>query len=98
MPYVIRTYDKPGSAALRAETRSAHLEFLTPYLPRLLAAGALLDDDGATPLGSLIVFDTEDRAEAEALAANDPYTLAGLFERVEIVRWRKVIFAGEATG
>ncbi|MEQ8662188.1 MAG: YciI family protein [Gammaproteobacteria bacterium] len=96
MPYLIRTYDKPGSADLRAATRPAHLEFLAPYLPRLLAAGALLDDDGSTPRGSLILFDSDDRAEAEALAADDPYTRAGLFERVEIVRWRKVIFAGEA--
>lgn len=95
MPYVIRTRDKPGTGALRAATRPAHLAYLEPYTARILAAGATLSDDGVQPDGSLIVFDTEDRAEAENLAANDPFTLAGLFETVEVVRWRKVFFAGE---
>ena len=94
MPFIIRAYDKPDSAALRAETRQAHLAYLAPHAPRVLAGGALLSDDGSNALGSLIIFDTEDRAEAEALAANDPYAQAGLFERVEILRWRKVLFAG----
>jgi uncharacterized protein len=95
VPYVIRTYDKPGSAELRARTRPAHLAYLLPYAPRILAAGGFLEDDGSVGTGSLIVFDTEDRAEAEKLVAEDPYTLAGLFERVEVNRWRKVFFDGE---
>ncbi len=95
MPYVIHTRDKPGSAALRATTRPAHLAYLEPFTVRILAAGATLSDDGGDATGSLIIFDTEDRAEAESLAANDPFTLAGLFASVEVVRWRKVFFAGE---
>ncbi len=94
MPFIIRAYDKPDSGALRAETRDAHLAYLAPHAPRILAGGALLSDDGSSALGSLIILDTEERAEAEALAANDPYALAGLFERVEILRWRKVLFDG----
>ncbi len=95
MPYFIRTTDKADSAALRAATRAAHLEYLTPFLPRILAGGGFLDDDGSLGGGGMILFDTELRSEAEALAAHDPYQLAGVFERVEIVRWRKVIFDGE---
>lgn len=95
MPYVILARDKAGTAELRAATRPAHLAYLEPYTARLLAAGATLADDGQTATGSLIVFDTDDRAEAERLAANDPFTLAGLFESVEIMRWRKVFLAGE---
>ncbi|MEX2481326.1 MAG: YciI family protein [Gammaproteobacteria bacterium] len=94
MPYVIRTYDKPDSAELRARTRPAHLAYLLPYAPRILAAGGFLEDDGSVGTGSLIVFDTEDRAEAEQLVAEDPYTQAGLFERVEVNRWRMVYFDG----
>lgn len=94
MPYVIRTYDKPDSAELRARTRPAHLAYLLPYAPRILAAGGFLEDDGSAGTGSLIVFDTEDRAEAERLVAEDPYTQAGLFERVEVNRWRMVYFDG----
>ena len=96
MPYLIRIYDKPDAAALRVATRPAHLEYLRPFIPRILAAGGFLDDDGTIASGGMIIFDTDSRAEAEQLAANDPYQLAGVFERVEIRRWRKVIFAGAA--
>lgn len=91
---MIRCTDRPGAVELRVATRAEHLAYLEPHLPRILAAGALLDDDGQ-PVGSLIVFDTEDRAEAEGFAAEDPYNRAGLFEAVEVTRWRKVIFDGK---
>ena len=95
MPYVIFARDKAGTAQLRAETRPAHLVYLEPYTARLLAAGATLADDGQTATGSLLVFDTDDRTEAERFAASDPFALAGLFESVEIMRWRKVFLAGQ---
>ena len=96
MAYLIRIYDKPDAAALRAATRAAHLAYLRPFIPRILAAGGFLEDDGSIGPGGMIVFDTDDRAEAEQLVAHDPYNLAGVFERVEIRRWRKVIFNGAA--
>ncbi len=95
MPYVIRTRDKRDSAALRAETRAAHLAWLEQYTPRILAAGGFLDDEGNPDGGGMIVLDTEDRAEAERLVAEDPYFKAGLFEDIEVRRWRKVFFGGE---
>lgn len=95
MPFMIFARDKPGAAARRAELRPAHLEYLTGHTARLLAAGAMLGDDGATPCGSLILVDTEDRAEAEAFVAGDPFTAGGLFAEVEIRPWRKVFFDGE---
>ena len=49
---------------------------------------------GTTPVGSLIVFDSEDRAEVDAFSAGDPFTKAGLFQTVTIYPWRKVFFAG----
>ncbi len=94
MPYMIRTYDKPDAAALRAATRAAHLDYLRPFTSRLLAAGGFLEDDGSVGRGGMILFDTDDRAEAQALIDNDPFTRAGVFERVEVLRWRKVFFDG----
>lgn len=41
-------------------------------------------------VGSLLILDFADKAEAENFAANDPYAKAGLFERVDIRPWRKV--------
>ncbi len=63
-----------------------------PFTSRLLAAGGFLEDDGSIGRGGMLIFDTEAGAEAQALIDNDPFTRAGVFERVEVLRWRKVFF------
>ena len=94
MPYAIITFDKPGSAKVRADTRDQHLVYLKENQHRLLAAGAMLQDDGGTGEGGVILLDTDVRDEAEAFIAGDPYTQAGLFEKVIVTRWRKAFFDG----
>jgi uncharacterized protein len=95
MPYAIQTKDKPGSASVRAATRAAHLEYLTARKDMLLAAGALIDDDGTGGHGGILIIDTDDRAKAERFVAEDPFTQAGLFEQVTVTRWRKAFFNKE---
>lgn len=92
MPYMIETWDKPDAQGLRDSARPAHLAFLDANAHRLLACGAKLTDDGARGIGSLYLLDTEDRAEAEAFVAADPFSAAGLFETVAVTRWRKAFF------
>ncbi len=41
--------------------------------------------------GSVVILDLESRTAAEAFAANDPYAKAGLFEKVIIQLWKKVL-------
>ncbi|MDH4175076.1 MAG: YciI family protein [Betaproteobacteria bacterium] len=92
MPYAIMTTDKPNSAELRAKMRNVHVEYLTANMEKLLAAGALTADDGTGGHGGILIVDTEDRKEAEAFIASDPFTKAGLFEKVTVSRWRKAYF------
>ena len=92
MPYAIQTVDKPGTAALRVETRPAHLEYLVRHQHLLLAAGALIDDDGTGGKGGILLIDTDGREEADRFIAEDPFTKAGLFEEVTVTRWRKAFF------
>jgi len=92
MPYAIITIDKPNSLDLRNRNRAVHLDYLTENKDKLLAAGAKCDDQGEGGYGGIIIVDTEDRAEAEAFIRNDPFTKAGLFSSVEVVRWRKAFF------
>lgn len=92
MPYAIVTQDKPDSAQIRAATRPAHLEYLTANKDKLLAAGALIEDDGTGGSGGLIIVDTDERTEAERFIAEDPFTKAGLFRKVTVTRWRKAFF------
>jgi uncharacterized protein YciI len=98
MPHVIVALDKPGSAGLRAELRPAHIEHLTRHAAKLLAAGPMLAEDGTTPMGSMIVFDSDDRAEVEAFIQSDPYTKGALFEAVTVRPWRKVFLGGQKAG
>ena len=46
MPYVIQTFDKPDHAHVRTANRAVHLDYLEKQKGKLLAAGALLNDDG----------------------------------------------------
>ena len=95
MPYAIQTTDKPGSAKLRADTRAAHLDYLTKNKHLLLAAGALIDDDGTGGNGGILIVDTDDRKAAEKFVDDDPFTRAGLFATVNVTRWRKAFFNKE---
>ncbi|MHC8508780.1 MAG: YciI family protein [Rhodospirillales bacterium] len=91
MLYALICRDKPGHAHVRAENRPAHLEYINGFSGAIWAAGPLLGDDGETMTGSLIIFDTESRADVEAFAAADPYAKAGLFEDVRIAPWKKIL-------
>lgn len=83
--------DKPDGLTLRLDTRPDHVAYLEGLnrAGKLAFAGPFLGDDGK-PTGSLVVVDVADRAEAEAVAAADPYARAGLFSAVEIKAWNWV--------
>jgi len=89
MLYALICHDKPGALALRMDNRADHLA----YVERtgvVAQAGPFLDDDGGM-IGSLIILDVADRAAAQVWADADPYAKAGLFDRVEIMAWKRVI-------
>ncbi len=90
MLYMFHCTDKAGSAEVRASNRAPHLAYLEGQADRLFAAGPLLSDDGQGMVGSLLIVDCADAADAQAFADNDPYAKAGLFESVTIRPWRRV--------
>ena len=94
MPYAIITFDKPDSFNIRTAARDEHVAYLKSNQHRLIAAGGLIEDDATGGLGSLLLVDTDDRADAEKFAADDPFTKAGLFEKTMVIRWRKAFFDG----
>lgn len=92
MPYAIQTKDKAGSAKVRADNRAAHIDYLKANQHLLLAAGALIEDDGTGASGGILIVDTDDREVAERFINDDPFTKAGLFETFTVTRWRKAFF------
>ena len=80
--------DKADHEPLRKANRDAHLAYLAATGCVTLAGPFL---DAGTMTGSLVVINVADKNTAEAWAAQDPYALAGLFAKVRIEEWKKVI-------
>ena len=87
MLFALLCTDKPDGLALRLKVRPDHLAYLDNLGNALKAAGPFTTDEGS-PIGSMVIIETADRAGAEAIAANDPYAKAGLFAAVEIKAWK----------
>ncbi|MDB5850772.1 MAG: hypothetical protein JWP29_4524 [Rhodoferax sp.] len=92
MFYLILTHDKAGAEALRDQYRADHYAYLTAHRQRILASGGLQNDAGDRFIGGMIVLQVDNRAEAEAFAADDPFARAGLFASVRIERWKPAFF------
>ncbi len=86
--YAIICTDNEGAIETRKANRDRHLAYLDAS-PIVLAGP--FQDEAEAMTGSLIVLDVATRAEAEAWAANDPYAEAGLFQKVRIEEFKKVI-------
>jgi uncharacterized protein YciI len=85
--FVLTCIDKPDSLALRMATREAHFAYARARPGMIKLGGPFLDEAGEMA-GSLIILEAEDMAAAKAFNAEDPYTLAGLFQSVEVRPWR----------
>lgn len=98
MLYAIICEDAEGSLPNRLEARPAHLDRLKALQAegRLILAGPHPAVDCEDPgeagfTGSLIVADFPSLAAAQAWADEDPYRLAGVYARVTIKPFKKVL-------
>lgn len=88
MKFVIIGHDGPEGEARRQIHRPAHLANLEPLdkQGRVILAGPLTDK-----AGSLLVLEFETLEQAVQFAYNDPYTVHGVFERVEVHPFMQVL-------
>tara|TARA_R110002072_G_scaffold26838_1_gene88237 strand:+ start:220 stop:516 length:297 start_codon:yes stop_codon:yes gene_type:complete len=86
--------NETNGAELRAATRSAHLELAAGLGDQLRMAGPLLSEDGAM-IGSVFLVEADDLASAKALAEQDPYNKAGVFDRVDVRETKWLIGQGK---
>lgn len=98
MLYAIVGEDAPESLAKRLAARPAHLERLIALQQegRLVLAGPFPAIDSPDPgpagfSGSLIVAEFESLEAARAWAAADSYATEGVFARVTVKPFRKVL-------
>lgn len=98
MLYVIIGEDIKDSMPKRLANRPAHLERLHRLRNegRLLLAGPLPAIDSEDPglagfTGSIIVAEFSTLADAEAWANDDPYLIGGVYAKVSVKPFKKVL-------
>ena len=91
MLFSVTMTDRPDSADLRARTAQQHRDYVLRFFPQIVLGGPLLAADGETMIGSQIVIDLEDDAAVRTFVDDEPYNKAGLFEQVQIRRFRSVV-------
>jgi hypothetical protein len=98
MFYAIIAEDVPGSLEKRMATRPAHVARLNALKDegRLLLAGPhpMIDSEDPGPAGfsgSLIVAEFASREAAIAWASEDPYALAGVYAKVTVKPFKRVL-------
>jgi uncharacterized protein len=90
MLFALICTDKPNHLDMRMANRPAHLAFLESLGKNLKGAGPFLGSD-EKPNGSLVLIEAENLEAAKAIAAQDPYAVAGLFSNVDIRPWKWLI-------
>jgi uncharacterized protein len=86
-------YDARGKDTERQANLAAHAAYLRSRAAScIVQSGPLFSSDGAnTKIGALIVFDVQDIAQVNAFSANDPFILADVYDRVELLQWNRTI-------
>lgn len=98
MLYAFICQDQPNSLQQRLQARPEHLARLQSLKEqgRLIIAGPHPAIDSEDPgqagfSGSLIVADFENLASAEQWAAEDPYQKVGVYKKVSVKPFKKVL-------
>lgn len=98
MFYAIMATDAPGTLDARLAARPAHLDRLTALQDagRLLLAGPHPAIDASDPgeagfTGSLVVAQFDSLEQARQWAEADPYVAAGVYQRVEVKPFKRVL-------
>lgn len=98
MLYAIISEDVKDSLELRKSVRPAHLKRLNQMVAqkRILAAGPHPAVDSEEPgdkgfTGSLIIAEFDSLEQAKAWANDDPYVAAGVYRKVTVKPFKKVL-------
>lgn len=98
MLYAILGEDNKDSLPLRKELRPAHLKRLEPLTAqgRVILVGPHPAEDSNEPsesgfTGSLMVLEFASLQEAKSWADEDPYALGGVFKKVTVKPFIKVL-------
>lgn len=86
MYFIAHCLDRPDALELRASLRPEHLRYLDSISRVIVLAGPYLDG-GGNSIGSMLIFETDSKSEAEHCLHNDPYFKGSLFGQVTVLEW-----------
>ena len=90
MLFVFMSEERPDGLEQRLAVRPVHLEHFKALGDRLVAAGALWDENDK-PEGSVMVLEAESLEAATATFSADPFVQQGIFASWEVRRWNLAI-------
>ena len=87
--FLIIGHGADGIDAIHKELVARRRRYLLDggYLDRFIERGPLLSDDGQRWMGNAMLVELPDRTSVDAMLAQDPFMLEGLYARVETHRW-----------
>jgi uncharacterized protein YciI len=90
MQFVVYAKDSDGALPLRMQHRPEHLAGLKKLRLRgnLVDAGAILDEAGQMA-GSIVTFEVADRAELDAILAEEVFRREGVWGEILIIPFRR---------
>ena len=96
MLYLRICFDKPGVGEKRDQFRAAHRAYFQPNLQpdaevRIVQAGPMCADDSDRNIGSFMILEAPSIDKVRAFHDKDPFTIEGLFDRVELCSWDRHI-------
>lgn len=97
MLYLRICFDAPGMGERRDEIRATHRTYLKPFvdrgqLVRIIQAGPMcISDTDGTNLGSFLIVEAPSLAAVQRFHNEDPFTKAGIYDRVDLLRWDRHI-------
>ena len=80
--------DGPDGPEIRLASNGAHEAYLDNHGNSIMCRGPILADDGASPVGSVVLMDVGGMAAARALMGNEPFFRAGCYRDITFHRWR----------
>jgi len=84
MHFIVHCLDKPGMVETRLAHYDAHKAYLGTQPIDIIISGPLVQDDGATMIGSFFLVQADTREQVETFNADDPFQKAGIWQQVLI--------------
>jgi uncharacterized protein len=91
MHFLVIGHDGPTFGIADRDVHEEHQTYMDGWLPRLLARGPLLSEDGEDHRGSIHVVEAEDLAAARVFASEEPYAAEGWYDEVIVTPYLPLV-------